>query len=86
MIFDIIFGENVEYLNISEVYRKSIIANTMIVPTKEEFINFQNAEGLTAIHFAAFWGNNDTIEYLIERGGDVFLKDKFGHNIIHIAT
>jgi hypothetical protein len=53
MIFDIIFNETNDpdlQLKIS-VSRESIISK---VPERDEFINFQNIEGLTAIHFAAF--------------------------------
>lgn len=38
------------------------------------------------MHFAAFRGNIDLIEYLISLGADPFAKDTEEHNIVHIAA
>lgn len=54
--------------------------------TRMDFINKQNLDGLTAIHFAAFRGNIQIIDYLIQLGGNPFIKDNDGHNVIHIAS
>lgn len=54
--------------------------------SRMEFINKQNLDGLTAIHYASFRGNIQIIEYLINLGGNPFIKDNDGHNVIHIAA
>lgn len=41
-----------------------------------DFINMQNNDGLTAIHYAAFRGNIRILEYLIKNGGNPFIKGK----------
>ena len=85
MIFDIIFNET----NDPELQLKiSVSWESMIskLPERDDFVNMQNLEGLTAIHFAAFWGNVEIIKTLIQKKADPYIKDKFGHNIIHIAT
>lgn len=51
-----------------------------------EFINRQTYDGLTALHYASFRGNLDTIKYLTDNGANPFTKDKDGHNVIHIAS
>jgi len=50
------------------------------------WVNTANNDGLSAIHFAAYRGNNDLIQYLITVGADVHAIDKDGHNCIHIAA
>lgn len=54
--------------------------------SRSEFINMQNNDGLTAIHYASFRGNIRIIQYLIDKGGNPFIKDNDGHNVIHIAA
>lgn len=54
--------------------------------TRMEFINKQNIDGLTAIHYSTFRGNIEIIRYLINHGGNPFIKDYDGHNVIHIAA
>ena len=54
--------------------------------SKMDFINMQNNDGLTAIHYAAFRGNIRILEFLIKNGGNPFIKDNDGHNVIHIAA
>jgi palmitoyltransferase ZDHHC13/17 len=54
--------------------------------TIKEWVNLANSDGLTAIHFAAYRGNNELIEYLISLGANVYANDKDGHNWIHIAA
>jgi ankyrin repeat protein len=53
---------------------------------KMTFINQQNKDGLTAIHYASFRGNIPIIQYLIDNGGNPYIKDNDGHNVIHIAA
>lgn len=54
--------------------------------TKKEFVNLQNLDGLTPLHYASFRGNVEIIKYLILEGADPFVKDNDGHNVIHIAA
>ena len=60
--------------------------NGRLNTTRSLFINKQNLDGLTAIHYAAFRGNIEIIQYLINYGGSPFVKDNDGHNVIHIAA
>ena len=55
-------------------------------PTLMEYINLKSREGLTCIHYAAFWGNNRMIEYLVARGANAFVKDNHKHSLMHIAA
>jgi ankyrin repeat protein len=50
-------------------------------------INFQEkaAQRLSALHFAARYGNLDTIKYLIQIGADLNIQDKDGNTAIHLA-
>ena len=50
------------------------------------FLDMQNFDGLTALHYAAFRGNLDIIKYLTERGANPLIKDKDGQSVIHIAA
>jgi hypothetical protein len=45
-----------------------------------EWVNITNNDGLSAIHFAAYRGNNELISYLISIGADVNAIDRDGHN------
>jgi ankyrin repeat protein len=54
--------------------------------TLKDYINLQNFDGLSALHYCAFRGNVEIIKYLIMQGADPFLKDSDGHNVIHIAA
>jgi hypothetical protein len=38
------------------------------------------------MHFASFKGNINAIETLIKEGGDVFIKNAFGLNMLHVAA
>ena len=52
----------------------------------KEWVNNTTNNGLTAIHFAAYRGNNRLIKYLISLGANVHWVDHDGHNWIHIAS
>ena len=83
LIFEIVFNETTD-LNLSALTSQA--RESKRAPSKIQFINLQNSEGLASIHFAAYRGNNDIIKELVDRGANPYLKDKYGHNIIHIST
>ena len=41
-------------------------------------INASNDDGLTALHGAAYSGANDVIQFLVDKGANLLLKDKYG--------
>ena len=49
------------------------------------FINEQNDQGVTAIHYASFRGNVKIINLLIENGADIYISTKRDLNVIHYA-
>lgn len=51
-----------------------------------DWVNTPNNDGLTSVHFAAYRGNNDLIDYLVSLGADVYAIDNDGHNCIHVAA
>ena len=52
----------------------------------KDWVNTPNNDGLTSVHFAAYRGNNDLIDYLVSLGADVYAIDNDGHNCIHVAA
>lgn len=60
--------------------------NSGLKCTLKYFLNRQNFDGLTALHFAAFRGNLDIVKYLTKMGANPFIKDKDGQNVVHIAA
>ena len=77
----------IEKLFIEEDLTETNWGRTRRRVSKAQFINMQNNDGLTAIHYAAFRGNIRIIKYLTEEhGGDPYIKDNDGHNVIHIAS
>jgi hypothetical protein len=48
-------------------------------------INVQNAVGQTPMHLAAKWGRLNVIEFLIEAGADLEIKDRKGRTPLHEA-
>jgi ankyrin repeat protein len=38
------------------------------------------------MHFAAFYGNYQMIEYIISMGGDPFAQNKCNINMLHVAA
>lgn len=80
VIIDKLFGD-------SESLAETNFKRKQIRVSKEEFINLQNNDGLTAIHYAAFRGNIKILKFLVEEHhGDPYIRDNDGHNVIHIAA
>lgn len=51
-----------------------------------QLINIQDEEGNTAIHYVAFKGNLDVLVTLMEKGGDIFLRNNSGLSVMHMAA
>ncbi|MFC2135160.1 ankyrin repeat domain-containing protein [Bacteroidota bacterium] len=49
-------------------------------------VNAKNIYGLTAIHYAALYGNTDYAEFLIENGADIHIKLGDGTTPLHLAA
>lgn len=53
---------------------------------RAQFINLQAGETKrTALHMCMIAGNEELAEYLLAKGGDPFLVDKYNYNILHLA-
>jgi len=50
-----------------------------LVDDKGFDINKQNINDVTPLHFAVFWAKKDIVEFLINKGANLYLKDKKGH-------
>jgi ankyrin repeat protein len=75
LVIDLLFKDN-----------QMTVKNTSFELSLKDYVNKVNSEGLTALHFAAFRGNIELIEYLINLGADPYAKDTEEHNIVHIAA
>jgi len=51
-----------------------------------KYINSQNNQGFTALHYASFRGKISVIKKLIELGADLKITNKKGLNVLHIAA
>ena len=58
--------------------------------TKEQvlvWINHRTDEdGFTALHFASFRGNLSMINLLLQNGSDMYIKNNYGINVLHVAA
>ncbi|EAR94876.1 DHHC zinc finger protein (macronuclear) [Tetrahymena thermophila SB210] len=52
----------------------------------KKWINFQNEDGFTALHYASFKGDVEITRYLISQGSNALLVNKNGLNVLHIAA
>lgn len=48
-------------------------------------VNFQGQTGNTALMFAAQWGNRAMVQYLLDNGADVGLKNTAGESAVALA-
>ncbi|WPH03877.1 Hypothetical protein R9X50_00676000 [Acrodontium crateriforme] len=54
--------------------------STLLDPIAEsKLINYQNKEGSTPLHWAAYNGHLDVVKFLIEAKADMWLKNAAGH-------
>ena len=52
-----------------------------------DWINIKDSgDGFVALHFASFKGNPDACELLIDNGADIYAKNNFGINMLHVAA
>jgi ankyrin repeat protein len=49
-------------------------------------VNVSDAWGYTPLHYAAAWGQNDVIEYLVSKGADVMVKTRLGQTLVDMAA
>lgn len=55
--------------------------------TFKAWLDSQNSEGFTALHFCSFHGNMRLMQVLIEEGSaDMGLANKNGCNVVHLAA
>lgn len=52
----------------------------------ESFVNSENKEGMTPLHFAAYKGNYRALEELCKAGADYKKNTKAGQNVLHLAA
>ena len=53
----------------------------------KKFVNLKNEEdGFTAIHFCSFKGNLRLIKAMEEVEADIYEKNNFGINVLHVAA
>lgn len=43
-------------------------------------------DGFAALHFASFRGNISLIELLLANGADIYMRNNFGINVLHVAA
>ncbi|KAL4449233.1 hypothetical protein ABPG74_015615 [Tetrahymena malaccensis] len=54
--------------------------------TLKKYINMGDRYGFTALHVACFNGDLIMVEYLIEKGADMYAKNQSGLNVMHSAA
>ena len=50
------------------------------------WVDDKSSRGFSALHFAAYHGNVEMIELLINLGADIFIKNNIGQNVLHVAA
>ena len=60
---------------------------TLTPPKLSDWIDAKtHVDGFSALHFASFKGNPDTCELLIDNGADIYARNNFGINMVHVAA
>ena len=57
-----------------------------LVDDKGFDINKQNINDATPLHFAVFWAKKDIVDFLINKGANLYLKDKEGYIPYHFTS
>ena len=58
----------------------------LILENKMIDINKTDSEGLNSFWIAAICGNGEVMKILAERGIDIMNVDKYGNNVLHVAS
>jgi palmitoyltransferase ZDHHC13/17 len=76
--------KNVEDMSLSVIEKvKEIYTNNQV----KLWINKKTDEdGFTALHFASFRGNINVINMLLDNGADMYMRNNFGINVLHVAA
>ena len=60
---------------------------TLTPPKLSDWIDAKtHNDGFSALHFASFKGNPDSCELLIDNGADIYARNNFGINMVHVAA
>ena len=73
--------KSIEEMILSFKSRKDFSENALT-----KWINFKSNQGYTAILFASYRGNIDTIKILLDCGADIYSTNNQGLNVIHMAS
>ena len=57
-----------------------------MIENYEELINSRDSSGLTPLHYAILMGNDEIIENLMKKGGDLNIQDDNGETPYDIAS
>lgn len=53
----------------------------------KNWINHRTEEdGFTALHFTSFRGNINAIKLLLDNGADMYIRNNYGINVLHVAA
>ena len=77
------------FKNLDEIAQKIMEKATNTVTEKQitAWINNKTEEdGFTALHFASFRGNLTLIKLLMKNGADMYIRNNFGINVMHVAA
>lgn len=63
---------------VSEIYTETQV---------KAWVNYKTEEdGFSALHFASFRGNIGVIQLLLKNGADMYVRNNFGINVLHVAA
>lgn len=69
-----------------KIFRECFIKLVKFLLKKGYDINWKDAEGYTALHWAVQEGHLETVELLIENGCDINIMDAAGHTPLYVAA
>jgi palmitoyltransferase ZDHHC13/17 len=83
LLHDICF-KNLEEMAVAIMER----ANQVFTDNQvRQWVNFKTEEdGFVALHFASFRGNVNIINLLLSNGADMYARNNFGINMLHVAA